>query len=213
MKRTSPVVIAAAILVGLAGAAGMACKKKTPLTPPPAPLRPKPIVDNEIDTAPTRTDCDPTFTTQQEPARTYAERKPRIEEAASLAAKGLANLQAAEGGSLDDRSREDMITDAVDLFLKALAADPYNVNATYNLAAAYARIKRRQCALNMLDRLILMRDHESRQDEVKAKLDRLLGRNGVSIDPDFNDLRDDDTFGCLITNIGSAQPKDCFAQQ
>ena len=41
-------------------------------------------------------------------------------------------------------------TDAVEHLITALRADPYNVTATYNLAAAYARIGRKQCAINLL---------------------------------------------------------------
>ena len=116
-------------------------------------------------------------------------------------------------GHLTDLSRparEQFLTDAVDGFLNALNADPYNVHATYNLAAAYARIKRPQCSLNMLERLVLMRDHHSRKVEVNQKLDRLLGRNKTPLDPDFNDLRQDKRFGCLINNMGSAQPVSCW---
>jgi hypothetical protein len=94
--------------------------------------------------------------------------------------------------------------------LSALNADPYNVHATYNLAAAYARINRKQCSLNLLERLILMRDHHSRKVEVGQKLDRLLGRNKTPLDPDFNDLRQDKRFGCLINNMGSAAPVACW---
>lgn len=143
-------------------------------------------------------------------AKTYAERAPRIDEAKRLSEEGLAKLQAAEGSSLDPASREQLITDAVSTFLDSLSADPYNVNATYNLAAAYARIKRRQCAYNMLERLILMRDHPSRKTEINQKLDRLLGRNKTALDPDFRELRSDPVFDCLINNIGTNTPQNCF---
>lgn len=186
-----------------------ACKKSGPVTAPPPPLRPKALPPPPPPPA-ARTDCDPSGPGSTSDAVTYAQRQPRIDEAQKLANAAVANLQAAEGAELDPATRERFLTDAVDGFLNALNADPYNVHATYNLAAAYARINRQQCSLNMLERLILMRDHHSRKTEVGQKLDRLLGRNKTPLDPDFNDLRQDKRFGCLINNMGSAQPVACW---
>jgi hypothetical protein len=196
------------LAASLLGAAG--CKSKPPLTPPPAPFRPEPVA-KAAPPAPTKTDCDPPDPSLQPDAKTYAERAPRIEEARRLSEEGLAKLQAAEGASLDPASREQLITDAVQSFLDSLSADPYNINSTYNLGAAYARIGRKQCAYNMLERLILMRNHATRSVEVNQKLDRLLGRNKTPLDPDFRDLRSEKTFDCLINNIGTTNPQDCFA--
>ena len=100
----------------------------------------------------------------------------------------------------------------VSTLIAALAADPYNVHATYNLAAAYARIRRPQCALNLLDRLIRLHAHPTRELEVSQKLDRLLGRGGLALDSDFRDLRQNPVFGCIISNIGAPRPKNCFAE-
>lgn len=190
----------------LAVAAG--CKSKPPVTPPPPPFRPEPAPKP----APVavKTDCDAPDPALMPDARTWAERQPRIQEAQRLSEEGLAKLQAAEGTSLDPESRENLITDAVSTFLDSLAADPYNVNSTYNLAAAYARIGRKQCAYNMLDRLIQMKNHHSRQADVNQKLDRLLGRNKTPLDPDFRELRSEQTFGCLINNIGTNTPQNCL---
>lgn len=199
--------LAALVLAALPVAGG--CKSKPVVTAPPPALRPEPMPPEKPD-APTKTDCDPPDPALMPDAKTYAERAPRIQEAQRLSEEGLAKLQAAEGTSLDPASRETLITDSVSTFLDALAADPYNVNATYNLAAAYARIKRRQCSYNMLERLILMRDHPSRKDEINKKLDRLLGRNKTQLDPDFREFRSDPVFDCLINNIGTASPQNCF---
>lgn len=200
------------LLAACAFASVTACKSKTPLTAPPPPFRPepKPVAGPA---APTRVDCEPPDPSMTPDAKTYAERAPRIDEARRLSEEGLAKLQAAEGTSLDPASREQLITDAVSTFLDSLSADPYNVNSTYNLAAAYARIGRKQCAYNMLDRLIAMRTHASRSVEVNQKLDRLLGRNKTPLDPDFRDLRSASTFDCLINNIGTTSPQNCFAQK
>ena len=92
-------------------------------------------------------------------------------------------------------------TDAVNDFITALAADPYNIKATYGLAAAYAKIGRKQCSINLLARLLEMRPHPSQHAEVEAKLDHLLGRNRQALDPDFNDMRRDDRFRALIQKM------------
>ncbi|MBE7451846.1 MAG: hypothetical protein HS111_24045 [Kofleriaceae bacterium] len=199
--------LALAAVALLAGAAG--CKKSPPLTPPPPPVRPEPLPPPPPPAA-TRTDCDPSAPGSSEPAVPYAQRQPRIDEAQKLANAAVASLQAAEGSELDPATRERFITEAVDGLLISLAADPYNVHATYNLAAAYARINRKQCSLNMLERLTLMREHHSRKVEVGKKLDRLLGRNNTPLDPDFNDLRQDRRFACLIHNMGAERPQACW---
>jgi thioredoxin-like negative regulator of GroEL len=92
------------------------------------------------------------------------------------------------------------MTASVEDFLTALAADPYNVHATYGLAAAYAKIGRKQCALNLLTRLLQMRPHASKHAEVEAHIDHLLGRK-QALDPDFNDMRRDDRFRGLIEKM------------
>ena len=86
-------------------------------------------------------------------------------------------------------------------FITALLADPYNVTSTYHLAAAYGRIGRVQCSINLLKRLLQMRDHASRKHDVADKLDLLLGRNRQALDPDFNDMRDDVRFRSLIEKM------------
>lgn len=198
----------AVVALAVAASFGAACKSAPKPTLPPPPLRPEPV----IKPAPVavKTDCDPPDPATTPDAKTYAERAPRIQEAQRLSEEGLAKLQAAEGTSLDPASREQLITDAVSSFLDSLSADPYNVNSTYNLAAAYARIGRKQCAYNLLDRLIQMRNHASRSAEVSQKLDRLLGRNKTPLDPDFRDMRSEQTFDCIINNIGTNTPQDCL---
>lgn len=191
------------------GSLAIGCGGGQKVTPPPPPFRPEEVIV-EGPAAPTKVDCDPTDPRLTPDAWTYAQRAPAIEESKALAASGLAKLTAAEGASLDPKTREELITDAVDEFLAALGADPYNVNATYNLAAAYARINRKQCSLNLLERLVLMKDHSSRKVEVSQKFDRLLGRSGTPLDPDFRDMRQDERFRCVVSNIGSNTYTECF---
>ena len=196
------------ICLGTLTTLAAACGGGQKVTPPPPPFRPEPV--EVMAPRPVRTDCDPPDPSLARDAMTYRERAASIGEAEQLADDGFAELTAAEGGALDPQTREDKITRAVEDFLSALGADPYNVHATYNLAAAYARIGRKQCSLNFLVRLIAMKDHSSRKDEVAKKIDRLLGRNNTPIDPDFRDMRDDERFRCVIANIGATAPTECF---
>ena len=212
IHRLASLLSLTAFALGIALVLAAGCKSKQPLTAPPPPFRPEPVAAAGP-SAPTKVDCDIPDPSMTPDAKTYAERAPRIDEAKRLSEEGLAKLQATEGTSLDPASREQLITDSVSTFLDSLAADPYNVNSTYNLAAAYARIGRKQCAYNMLERLIQMKNHGSRTVEVNQKLDRLLGRNKTPLDPDFRDLRSAQTFDCLINNIGTQNPQNCFAQR
>jgi hypothetical protein len=186
---------AAGWLVGLAACGG------GPVTKAPPPFRPQPVAveeapppDREV-----RADCSPPQMGSGKPALTYGERS--IPEARRLADQGLGELKAAESPGIDPGERERLITSAVELFIDALLADPYNVLATYNLAAAYARIERPQCAINQLERLIQMRDHPSKRAEVEQRLDRLLGRAKQPLDPDFNGMRGDPRFRTLIRQL------------
>jgi len=169
------------------------------LTPPPPPLRPKPVDVARPKHAAARDDCEVTDPADQDPAKTFQQRS--IPEAEKLAQQGVANLRAASTKEVDPQTRESLLTDAVDLFITALLADPYNVSAHYYLAAAYGRIGRVQCSINLLKRMLQMRDHASRKEEVADKLDLLLGRNRQALDPDFNDMRDDVRFRSLIEKM------------
>ena len=200
-------------LVAVLSIAAAACGGAPHPTVAPPPLRPKPIVVKDPPKPKvTMTDCQPTDPNRQLPAKTFPERS--IPEAQKLAQGALTKLQAAEGNT-DKASREKEITDAVDDFITALLADPYNVKATYNLAAAYARIGRKQCAVNMLVRLLQMKTHASRAADVEGAIDRLLGRKRISLDPDFNDMRADARFRDLIEKMcsGSNDPACVFGSQ
>ncbi len=96
------------------------------------------------------------------------------------------------------------IEGAVQKFFGALAADPYNINATYNLAAAYARIGRNQCALNLLARMAAMKDFPTRKKAIAAKADRLFGRGKKwkdKPDPDFQALRGKPEFESIVAKL------------
>jgi hypothetical protein len=185
-----------------------ACGGAEEIQGPPPPLRPKPIDVDEPRERRAKDDCEVADPADEDPAKTFQQRS--IPEAEKLAQQGVANLKAAATKEVDQQTRESLITDAVDLFITALLADPYNVTATYYLAAAYGRIGRVQCSINLLKRLLQMRDHASRKDAVAEKLDMLLGRNRQALDPDFNDMRSDVRFRSLIEKMCERdKDKDC----
>ncbi len=204
MKNAIYVWIAAtALLLG-------ACPKKGPIKPAPDPRRPKEIVVDNGDPMPK--DCEPTNPRSLPPSVSYRERS--IAESTNLAAEGFVLLRSAEERKLTKIEREEMVTEAVDKFITALTADPYNVHATYNLAAAYGRIRRPQCAVNLLERLVELRKLPSQKAEVEAKLDRLLGRGKYKrrMDPDFSEMRDMKMFRDVVKkfcpSLSASQPLD-----
>jgi tetratricopeptide (TPR) repeat protein len=173
------------------------CHSKGALTAPPPPLRPEPdpVPQKQPDVA---KDCEQLDANSELKPITFTERS--IPEAAKLAEQAKGELRTAESAEVERSTREQYITDAVDHFITALRADPYNVTATYNLAAAYARIGRKQCAINLLTRMLQLRAHQSKRADVELHLDRLLGRKQV-LDPDFSEMRKDERFRALIAKM------------
>ncbi len=201
MKKTLAVILSGFAFFG----ALSACAKAQQLTAPPPPLRPEP--DPPPPKEPTvAKDCEPTAPNSELKPIEFSERS--IPEGSKLAAQALGELKTAESAEVERSTREQYITDAVEHFITALRADPYNVVATYNLAAAYARIGRKQCAINLLTRLLQMRPHPSKHDDVEIALDRLLGRK-QALDPDFSEMRSDERFRSLISKMCEGADANC----
>lgn len=179
------------------------------LTAPPPPLRPEP---EATATVAEQKDCEPTDS--QSELRPLAFNERSIPEGRRLADLGTANLSAWRNPEVPRITREQQLTDAVKAFITALAADPYNVKATYGLAAAYARIGRTQCSINLLVRILQMRPHSSKRAEVEQNIDHLLGRR-QALDPDFMDMRRDERFRRLIKKMceGSSDPNCVYGAQ
>ena len=192
MSARCALLVAAAVAAGACGG-GQA-------RPAPPPLRPEPRAapDHGVET---RTDCDPISPSAGPAPLSYEERS--IAEAENLANQGFDLLERAAAPDAGEGERERLLEQSVHRFVTALLADPYNVHATYNLAAAYARIGRGQCAVNLLARLVPLRKLPSHQARVEEKLDRLFGRGKYRgrLDPDFFDLRDDPRFRELARSL------------
>lgn len=190
---------------------GAGCHEKQALTPPPPPLRPE-AESGPKATVTTQKDCEPIDADHELKPLSFDERS--IPEGTRLAEQGKAKLRTAQSAEVARPTREDMITQAVDDFITALRADPYNVEATYSLAAAYATVGRYQCTINLLTRLLQLRPHASKRAEVEARIDRLLGRKQV-LDPDFAEMRKDDRFRALIQKMceGTNDPNCVYGAQ
>jgi hypothetical protein len=205
---------AATLLVAVAAVLGLAagCGGTQEVTAPPPPLRP------EAEPAPpkaevsTQKDCEPTDAARESKPLSFDERS--IPEGTRLAEQGRAKLRTAQSAEVTKLTREQMVTEAVDHFITALRADPYNVEATYSLAAAYATIGRTQCTINLLTRLLQLRPHPSKRADVERQLDKLLGRKQV-LDPDFAEMRKDDGFRALIQKMceGTNDPNCVYGAQ
>jgi len=187
----------------------LGCHEKQELTAPPPPLRPQPEPKPKTSV---QKDCEPTDPQAELKPFSFDQRS--IPESSRLADQASSELKTATGGEVDRRTHEEMLTQAVDDFIDALKADPYDVKATYGLAAAYAKIGRTQCSINLLTRLLQMRPHASKHAEVEATLDRLLGRKQV-LDPDFSEMRGDERFRELIRKMceGTNDPNCVYGGQ
>jgi hypothetical protein len=188
------------------------CGPKAELTPPPPPLRPEaePVEDKPTELV--RKDCDPTGPDDEPPKVGFDQRA--ITESAALGEEAKVMLKTAESAEVDRSLREQYTGDAVLKLITALQADPYNVAATYSLAATYARIGRKQCSINLLTRLLQMRPHPSKRRDVEAHLDRLLGRK-QGLDPNFAEMRRDIRFRDLIKKMcdGTNDPNCVYGAQ
>jgi len=188
------------------------CHPKEELTAPPPPLRPEAEATSAKQQAAMQKDCEPVDNDHEGKPLSFDERS--IPESNRLAEQAKAKLRTAQSAEVTRTTREDMVTKAVGDFITALAADPYNVDATYGLAASYATIGRRQCTINLLTRLLQLRQHPSKHAEVEQHLDKLLGRKQV-LDPDFAEMRMDERFRSLIQKMceGTNDPNCVYGAQ
>jgi tetratricopeptide (TPR) repeat protein len=189
-----------------------ACHEKQEVTPPPPPLRPEPEPLPPKASTEKQKDCDELDPKSEGKPISFDERS--IPESTKLAEGAKAKLDTDESAEVERSLREQYITEAVTDFITALKADPYNVTATYHLAKAYARIGRKQCAMNLLTRLLQMRPHPAKRPDVEAHLDMLLGRK-MALDPDFSEMRRDERFRDLIKKMcdGTNDPNCVYGAQ
>jgi hypothetical protein len=178
----------------VAGGTARAQGVEEPLRPEPKALPPVvavqksvPVKEQPLPQSPA--DCEAVMPNEGPPAKKYKELD--VPAGSAQASEGLKILIESEK-NIPPEDVAGKIEAAVAKFFGSLSADPYNVNATYNLAAAYARIGRNQCAVNLLYRLAAMKNFHSRKKAIDLKRDRFLGEGSKwkgKPDPDFSALR------------------------
>jgi hypothetical protein len=79
--------------------------------------------------------------------------------------------------SLDASEREaptakksSLVLAAIDEYKLALVEDPYSAEATYGLAVAYATVYKKQCALDLINRLVALRSYPRSEPDAKRLL-------------------------------------------
>jgi hypothetical protein len=153
-------------------------------------------------------DCDPLAPAQGAPAVAYKDRD-EVGAQSLYKQQALPLLKNSEdsanpGGPPSSPDAQDAFLAAVKKFQEGLAMDPYNAHLTYNLAAAYARIGKNQCALNLLARLASFSKWPSRKANVQDCYNALTGHanfSGKGPDPDFDGLRGDDRFKAIVKSF------------
>jgi len=166
----------------------LGCPSSGPVPPVKEPLRPKVKTQRIGDINP---DCVQEFVMDR--AVPYSKRK--VSEARGLAKGGSQSLK--QVGVPKNTEAEKVYEESVESLIEALSVDPYNVLATYELAAAYAQIKRASCATNLLARLLPLMKLPTKEKEAKSKVDALLGRGSVA-DKRFDPIRRKGAFRSLM---------------
>lgn len=73
----------------------------------------------------------------------------------------------------DEQKKVGLWRDALDKYRNALLKDPYNVDATLDLALAYDRLLRKGCAIAMLKRLVALQNNPTWTKAVTAKIGQI----------------------------------------
>lgn len=135
-------------------------KKKRPPEPPEAEIVVKYVEDCAADFR-----GDPTKVRPQTPM------------ANQLVGEGEVALQSSDKAK-DPASQAELIRVSIDKFRNALIKDPYNAEATLQLALAYDRVLRKGCAIAMLKRLASMELNPRFASPAKRAADRVTDNAG-----------------------------------
>ncbi len=105
-----------------------------------------------------------------DPNKAYKERNKT--EGSAAVAEGDDKLSQADTSD-NPETQISMILAAIDAYKKALLKDNYNADATFQLAVAYAKVRKKGCALKMLKRLAELETNAKLPgtNKIKALLD------------------------------------------
>lgn len=124
-------------------------------------------------------ECEAKFTEDPNKAkRSASAARPKVD-------AGNDQLSSARGAA-DPATKVSLIIAGIEQYKKALLEDHYNPDATYQLAVAYATVRRRGCALRMLKRLAELQINPKLAGG-EARLDGLL--RAVEDEPAFQPFK------------------------
>ncbi|HVK87498.1 MAG TPA: hypothetical protein VM513_25450 [Kofleriaceae bacterium] len=101
-----------------------------------------------------------------------AKARPQPSMANQLVGEGETAMQSADKAK-DPASQAELIRVSIDKFRNALLRDPYNADATLQLALSYDKVLRKGCALAMLKRLATLEGNPKYAKPAKLAADRV----------------------------------------
>jgi hypothetical protein len=159
------------VLVAAVGAGGLGCQalygaKPDKLATPPRRRAPPPEVVVDVPVKEIE-ECQADFRgdSKRMPA-------PQLKLARDLTSQGV-DTMATVDKTPDPMAQATKVIDAIDKFRNALIRDPYNIEATLQLALAYDRLYRKGCAIAMLKRLAAMTVHPDFQRNANVAVDSI----------------------------------------
>jgi hypothetical protein len=130
-----------------------------------------PVVATEIKWV---TECKASF--QEDPVATgaVAKHKKNAGRVKPLVEQGRALLEQASDTSQSDEARAGSVKEAINKLRTVLNDAPYQPEGTYYLAVAYARARRKGCALALLKRLAALETHPDYSGDARRMINTAL---------------------------------------
>ncbi len=162
------IIILAAVILGMVGGcAGLYSGKPEKVRRPKTEKMPE-----DAPTGPVEikwvTECKAGF--QEEPAGAMAKHKRNVDRMKPQIDQGAALLDQATTAATDDEKAGN-VKQAINTLRRVLDEAPYSAKATYQLAVAYARARRKECSKALLKRLAALEKYPDFQAEAKRMID------------------------------------------
>jgi hypothetical protein len=155
----------ACFVVASAGCSPLYGGKPEKLANPPKKKKPKEVEEAEP-TIVYVEDCAADFRDDPRKAQKQTSMSRQLTEA------GVTALDQADKAK-EDQVKLGLIRESIDKLRNALIKDPYNVEATLQLALAYDKVLRKGCAIAMLKRLAALSNHNKWQSEANRNIDAI----------------------------------------